>query len=324
MSTVPSTNGAHPAPIDPANLDGRDLDPVALGWIMARSGLFPDITRASQAVVKIIAGRELGIGPFAAMCDIHLVDGSPVVGARILAALVRQSTMYDYRVVEWTNERCAIDFYRRGEKLEPTVTFSDDDARRAGLDRPRADGAPSHHTRFPRNMKFARAISNGVGLHCPDLTAGTPVYTPDELGAAEPDADVAPASAGPSPDQAPPPTAAAGGDRRPHGGGLDDLEALRAGDLADAARDGGYAAATVVELCRFYYDQPALAELGEGPAAEMAARLRLARVQGISDERLRALARRGRDLGHPEQARRAADLWLSFRAPDARRDRPAA
>ena len=45
---------------------------------------------------------------------------------------------------------------------------------------------------FPRNMKFARAMSNGVGLHCPDLTAGTPVYTPDELGGEEPDGDVAP------------------------------------------------------------------------------------------------------------------------------------
>src|SRR3954453_21748026 len=191
MSTVPSTNGATPAPLDPAALAGRDLDPITLGQIFARSGLFPDITRASQAVVKILAGRELGIGRFAAMSDIHLVDGSPVVGARILAALVRQSKVYDYRVVEWTNERCSIDFYRHGVKLEPTVTFTDDDARRAGLDQPRADGTPSNHTKFPRNMKFARAMSNGVGLQCPAPTAGTPVYPPDELGAADADADVA-------------------------------------------------------------------------------------------------------------------------------------
>src|SRR3954462_1041842 len=198
MSTVPSTNGAAPAPLDPAALAGRELDPITLGQIFARSGLFPDITRASQAVVKILAGRELGIGPFAAMSDIHLVDGSPVVGARILAALVRQSKVYDYQVVEWTNERCAIDFYRHGEKLEPTVTFTDDDAKRAGLDQPNRDGSPSHHMKFPRNMKFARAMSNGVGLHCPDLTAGAPVYTPDELGAEDPAAAVPPAEDAPS------------------------------------------------------------------------------------------------------------------------------
>ena len=183
MSTAPSTNGAHPAPADPRPVPKTELDAITLGRIMARSGLFPDITRASQAVVKILAGRELGIGPFAAMSDIHLVDGSPVVGARILAALVRQSDVYDYRVVEWTNQRCSIDFYRHGEKLEPTVTFSEEDAELAGLNRPTRSGKPSNHMKFPRNMKFARAMTNGVGLHCPDLTAGTPVYTPDELGA---------------------------------------------------------------------------------------------------------------------------------------------
>ena len=96
MSTVPSTaNGATSAPIDPAALSGRDLDPITVGRIMALSGLFPDITRASQAVVKDLAGRELGIGPFAAMSDIHIIEGKPVVGARILAALVRQSKVYD-------------------------------------------------------------------------------------------------------------------------------------------------------------------------------------------------------------------------------------
>ena len=181
MSAVPaSTNGAARAPVDPVAVSGREHDPITIGQIMARSGLFPDITRVSQAVVKILAGRELGIGPFAAMSDIHLIDGKPVVGARILAALVRQSPIYDYRVVEWSNERCAIEFFRHGEKLEPTVTFAEEDAERAGLNQPTRNGKPSNHMKFPRNMKFARAMSNGVGLHCPDLTAGTPVYTPDE------------------------------------------------------------------------------------------------------------------------------------------------
>jgi hypothetical protein len=70
---------------------GPMTDPLAVGQVMARSGLFPDITRVSQAVVKVLAGRELGIGPFAAMSDIHIIEGKPVIGARILAALVRQS-----------------------------------------------------------------------------------------------------------------------------------------------------------------------------------------------------------------------------------------
>jgi hypothetical protein len=315
MSAVRSTNGAQPAPIDPAAIDGRDLDPVALGWIMARSRLFPDITRASQAVVKILAGRELGVGPFAAMSDIHLVDGRPVVGARILAALVRQSAVYDYRVVEWTNERCAIDFYRHGQKLEPTITFIDDDARRAGLDQPNRDGSPSNHTKFPRNMKFARAMSNGVGLHCPDLTAGASVYTPDELGAPEPEPDMPPDPAAiegrPASDTGPPDAA---GVRNPSG------DALPPGDLAAAAHEGGYEPATVAELGRFYYGQPRAAALREQEAVELAARLRAAHRRELSDARLRVMARKGLEMSHPELARRAADLWLRFREP-ANRER---
>src|SRR5436190_16003906 len=35
-------------------------DPLAIGQVMARSGLFPDITRVSRAVITVPAGRELG------------------------------------------------------------------------------------------------------------------------------------------------------------------------------------------------------------------------------------------------------------------------
>jgi hypothetical protein len=314
MSTVPSTNGADRAPLDPASLAGRELDPIALGQIFARSRLFPDIKRVSQAVVKILAGRELGVGPFAAMSDIHLVDGTPVVGARILAALVRQSSVYDYRVVEWTNERCSIDFYRHGEKLEPTVTFTDEDAKRADLDKPRADGTPSSHTRFPRNMKFARAMSNGVGLHCPDLTAGTPVYTPEELGVEDPDADVAPEDEAPDGDAGPVEPA------DDSGPGIASGDDRAGGDLTEA----GYTAATVVELCRFFYDRPRLTDLTAEQSSEMAARLRLARDRRVSDEKLADIARKGFAMGDRPRARQAADIWLNRRAADDPGGSPAA
>ncbi len=75
---------------------------------------------------------------------------------------------------------------------------------------------------------------------------------------------------------------------------------------------------------RFYYDQPRPAELGVAQAAEMAARLRLARVQSLSDERLLALARKGLRSEDPALARRAADEWLTFRNPGVRGDPPSA
>jgi hypothetical protein len=290
---------------------GPMTDPLAIGQVMARSGLFPDITRVSQAVVKVMAGRELGIGPFAAMSDIHIIDGKPVIGARILAALVRQSDVYDYEIVEWTNERCAIDFYRHGKKLEPTVTFDEADARRAELNKPTRSGKPSNHMKFPRNMKFARAMSNGVGLHCPDLTAGAPVYTPDELGVDDPDADIAPVGETQNPDAAADAQAVVGDQEDA------DVVAERLRALTEAAEQRGVTIATVVELCRFYYGQPDLGALTSIEAAEMADRLRYATAVGLDDAKLARLAARGLAMEDRAKAAQAADVWLSTREPGA-------
>jgi hypothetical protein len=306
MSKHPTpTNGAPAtageAPVAPMT------DPLAIGQVMARSGLFPDITRVSQAVVKVLAGRELGIGPFAAMSDIHIIEGKPVIGARILAALVRQSAVYDYEVVEWTNERCAIDFYRHGQKLKPTVTFDAEDARRAELNKPTRSGKPSNHMKFPRNMKFARAMSNGVGLHCPDLTAGAPVYTPDELGVDDPDADVAPVGED-GERREPTPVAAAAGDQEDA-----DVAAERLSGLTETAKECCVTTDTVVELCRFYYDQPDLTALTRVQAAEMADRLRYAKGVDVDDAKLRRLASRGLAMEDRARAAEAADVWLTTR-----------
>jgi hypothetical protein len=48
----------------------------------------------------------------------------------------------------------------------------------------------------------------------------------------------------------------------------------------------------------------------------MAGRLRLARVQGVDDARLRRLAAKGLAMGDLPRARQAADVWLTFRAAD--------
>jgi hypothetical protein len=308
MSKHPTTTNGAPATIGEPPVAPM-TDPLAIGQVMARSGLFPDITRVSQAVVKVLAGRELGIGPFAAMSDIHIIEGKPVIGARILAALVRQSPVYDYEIVEWTNERCAIDFYRHGHKLEPTVTFTEDDAQRAGLNQPTRSGKPSNHMKFPRNMKFARAMSNGVGLHCPDLTAGAPVYTPDELGVDDPDADVAPIGEDGEHGE-PTPAAAAPGDQEDA-----DVVAERVRALTEAAQECGVTTDTVVELCRFYYDQPDLAALSRVQAAEMADRLRYAERVGVDDRKLARLAARGLAMEDRAKAAEAADVWLTTRSP---------
>ena len=62
---------------------------------MAASGFFPDARQAAQAVVKILAGQELGFGPFASMTGVSIIQGKPVLGANLLAAAVKSTGKYN-------------------------------------------------------------------------------------------------------------------------------------------------------------------------------------------------------------------------------------
>ena len=140
---------------------------------MAASGFFQDARDASQAVVKVLAGQELGLGPFASMTGIHIIKGRPALGANVIATLIKNDPRYDYRVLEMTNTNCNIRFFECGQPVGES-TFSAQDAQKAGT---------QNMGKFPRNMLFARAISNGARWYTPGIFGGSPVYTPEELGA---------------------------------------------------------------------------------------------------------------------------------------------
>jgi hypothetical protein len=154
----------------------NELPLTELGNILTKSKYFSDATDASQAIVKVLAGRELGIGPIASMTGIHIIKGKPALGANLLAACVKRSGRYDYRAKEITPTNVSIEFFEIvGGKRESLgiSSFSIADARAAQT---------QNIDKFARNMLFARALSNGVRWYCPDVTGG-PVYTPEELGA---------------------------------------------------------------------------------------------------------------------------------------------
>jgi len=159
-----------------AIVKAQPRDPVAVGTVLAQSGYFSDARQAAQAAVKVMAGEELGLGPVASMTGIHIVKDKVTVGANLLAALIRKHPDYDYAVKEHTDQVCAIEFTYKG-KPAGVSTFSMDDAAKAGL--------MSNPTwkKWPMAMLFARAITQGQRWYAPDVAAGSPLYTPDELGA---------------------------------------------------------------------------------------------------------------------------------------------
>jgi hypothetical protein len=143
---------------------------------MAASGFFSDARQASQAIVKILAGQELGFGPFASMTGVSIIQGKPAIGANLMAAAVKRTGKYNYRVLEMTNDVCELEFYEAGQSVGKS-RFTMADAQAAGL------GGKDNWKKYPRNMLFARALSNGQRWYAPDVFNGATVYTPDEMGA---------------------------------------------------------------------------------------------------------------------------------------------
>lgn len=143
---------------------------TTIGKVFAESGLFADVKNAAQAAVRIMAGQEIGIPPFAALSGIHIIQGKPTIGAGLMASRVKGSGKYDYKVKEHTDKICSIDFYQ-GSEMIGTSTFTIDDAKKAGT---------KNLDKYPKNMLFARALSNGVKFYTPDIFAG-PVYVPEEM-----------------------------------------------------------------------------------------------------------------------------------------------
>lgn len=132
----------------------------------------------AQLATKILAGREMGFEPFASVQGIHIIQGKPTVSAQLMAAAVKRSGKYDYRVRRMDGDACEVEFFQRtdGGKWDSLgkSTFTLADAKSAGT---------QNLAKYARNMMFARAMSNGVKWYCPDVfTSG--VYTPEEMGAA--------------------------------------------------------------------------------------------------------------------------------------------
>lgn len=160
-----------------------DVDQLqVVAKLLAASGYFEAArepqTAIAQMAVKVLAGREMGFGPFASVQGIYLIQGKPSVSANLMASAVKNSPRYDYRVRKMDAAECTLEFYERDitGKLESigVSTFTAQDAKVAGV---------KNMDKFARNMLFARALSNGVRWYCPNVFNGNAVYIPEELGA---------------------------------------------------------------------------------------------------------------------------------------------
>ena len=128
---------------------GSVNETLELSKLMAASGFFTDARDVAQAVVKVLAGQEMGFGPVSSMTGINIIKGRVSISANLMAAAVRRSRRYDYHVKHLDDQRCVIDFLMES-KVIGTSAFSIDDAKKAGL-------TGDNWRKYPRNMLFAQS-----------------------------------------------------------------------------------------------------------------------------------------------------------------------
>jgi len=156
----------------------RSIDDVErLAKIATASGLCR-VKRPEEAAVILLTGRELGLSPMQSLRGIYVVNGTPVLSADLLVAVVRRSGLCgSWRVTESTPERCTITTTRVGETEPSTRTWTMADARRANV-----TGKPIW-SQYPAQMLRHRCAADLAREVYPDVVLG--LYTPEEMDSVE-------------------------------------------------------------------------------------------------------------------------------------------
>lgn len=141
----------------------------------------------ADVLAIVLTGAELGLAPMQAIRGLAIIKGKPVLSADAMGALVkRRRDICEYLTCsETTATKAAFETKRSGDPKPTTLTFTLEQAQRAGI-----AGGDSWR-KYPEAMLRARALSAICRLVYPDLLLG--VYDPDELADAGPERDVTPA-----------------------------------------------------------------------------------------------------------------------------------
>lgn len=134
---------------------------------IAATDFVPDGMRGKTAVVAaaILYGRELGLGPMTSLRSINVIKGKPALSAEAMRAMILAAGHHiSFR--EMTAARCVVDGRRKGESDVTTVTYTMDDAKKAGL------AGQNQYAKMPRQMLAARATSELARLIFADVIGG--------------------------------------------------------------------------------------------------------------------------------------------------------
>ncbi len=142
------------------------------------SGVYKHLDSVAKVIAVVQTGRELGVPPSAALRSFHFIGGKPTASAEMLAALIyRDHGNQALKVLETSNTQCTVEYRRRGWESPGRLTFSMEDATRAGL--LSGDRRNLNWDKYPRAMLRSRAIAAAAHTAFQDSILG--MYTSEEL-----------------------------------------------------------------------------------------------------------------------------------------------
>lgn len=141
------------------------------------------VASKEQAAAIMLKGYELGLSLSGSFEYIHIVDGKPGLSPRGALALILSSPIYGGMKITEEVGKCTVWMKRADNGFEHTVTWTIQDARKAGVVKP-----DSGWEKYEPNMLRWRTIGFCADVVFPDVTG---MKRADEYGAdLTPDGDV--------------------------------------------------------------------------------------------------------------------------------------
>lgn len=140
---------------------------------LVQSGFLPsDVNTPQKAVAIMMMSRELGIGAWAGLNGINVIQGKPTISPQLMLALINRSGELEDMTISGDETACTVMMKRRG-RSEHVETFTIKDAAALGLT------DKSNWRKMPATMLKWRAISACARVVFPDVIIG--FYTPEEI-----------------------------------------------------------------------------------------------------------------------------------------------
>jgi len=136
--------------------------------------------RPDAVLAAVFTGREIGLEPMASLRLIDVIDGRPSLSAELTVALIRNAG-HTIRLEAETADSCIVTGIRAEDDSDRmTVTYTLEDAARAGLVTIDEAGVPRSRSRngkplpwetFTSDLLWARAVTRLARRLFPDVTA---------------------------------------------------------------------------------------------------------------------------------------------------------